>query len=126
MREPDMRLVDARAPERYSGGTETIDRIGGHIPGAVNHFYMQNLNESGGFRRADELRARFNRTLAGISPERVVMYCGSGVTACQNLLALEHAGLSGARLYVGSWSEWSADPERPIARGTGTTPGGDA
>jgi thiosulfate/3-mercaptopyruvate sulfurtransferase len=109
-------LVDARAPERYSGTIEPIDRIAGHIPGAVNHFFKQNLNECGTFRSTDELRQRLRDVLDGASPEHVVCYCGSGVTACHNLLALEHAGLSGAKLYVGSWSEWSSDPSRPIER----------
>jgi thiosulfate/3-mercaptopyruvate sulfurtransferase len=119
MRDPELTLVDARAPERYSGAVETVDPVGGHIPGAVNHFYMKNVDGTGQLRPVDELRAAFDETLGGTPPERVVVYCGSGVTACHNLLALEHVGLFGARLYAGSWSEWSADPERPVARGGG-------
>jgi thiosulfate/3-mercaptopyruvate sulfurtransferase len=111
------RLVDARAPERYSGAVETVDRVGGHIPGAVNHFYRWNVDEQGTFRSRDALRARLLETLGGVSPDRTIVYCGSGVTACHDLLALEHAGLGGARLYPGSWSEWSADPARPVQRG---------
>jgi thiosulfate/3-mercaptopyruvate sulfurtransferase len=108
------RLVDARAPERYRGETETIDRKAGHIPGAVNHFFKWNVNDTGTFRSPEDLRERLRKTVGDIPPQRVVCYCGSGVTACHNLLALEHAGLNGARLYPGSWSEWSSDPSRPI------------
>ncbi len=109
----DWRLVDARAPERYRGETETIDRKAGHIPGAANHFFKWNVNDTGTFRSPEDLRERLQKTLGDVPPHRVVCYCGSGVTACHNLLALEHAGLSGARLYPGSWSEWSSDPSRP-------------
>ena len=110
-------LVDARAAERFEGRSETIDRIAGHIPGAVNHFFKQNLGPDGTMLPAETLRANFAHALGGHAPSDAVMYCGSGVTACQNLLALEHAGLPGARLYVGSWSEWSSDPSRPIETG---------
>jgi thiosulfate/3-mercaptopyruvate sulfurtransferase len=110
----DTRLVDARAPERYRGDTEPLDRVAGHIPGAANYFFQQNLDERGLFRSPDDLRERLSGTLAGIPPDQVVCYCGSGVTACHNLLALEHAGLPGAKLYAGSWSEWSSDPARPV------------
>ena len=112
----DWRLVDARAPERFRGEVEPLDRIPGHIPGAVNHFFQTNV-EQGVFKTPEQLRASFAQTLANTPPERVVCYCGSGVTACHNLLALEHAGLIGAQLYVGSWSEWSSDPSRPVERG---------
>jgi thiosulfate/3-mercaptopyruvate sulfurtransferase len=110
-------LVDARAPERFSGQTETIDRKAGHIPGAVNHPYRQNTAADGAFLPPQALRDQFSRLLGPRSPQEVVMYCGSGVTACHNLLAMEHAGLPGARLYPGSWSEWSADPGRPVETG---------
>jgi thiosulfate/3-mercaptopyruvate sulfurtransferase len=110
-------LVDARAPERYRGETEPIDKTAGHIPGAKNHFFQWNLDERGLFRTPEDLRARLKQSLADTSPDRIVCYCGSGVTACHNLLALEHAGLKGATLYAGSWSEWSSDPSRPIERG---------
>jgi thiosulfate/3-mercaptopyruvate sulfurtransferase len=119
----DVKVIDARAPERYLGEIETIDRAAGHIPGAVNHFYRWNLNEDGTLASPDELSKRWRRTLSGITPDRVVSYCGSGVTACQNLLVLEHIGLRGARLYPGSWSEWSSDPSRPIATGREGGPG---
>jgi thiosulfate/3-mercaptopyruvate sulfurtransferase len=111
------RLVDARAPERFRGDVEPLDKAAGHIPGAVNHHFQTNLNAQGTLRSRSELAAHFHDTMHGTTPESVVCYCGSGVTACQNLLALEHAGLRGAKLYAGSWSEWSADPERPIATG---------
>jgi thiosulfate/3-mercaptopyruvate sulfurtransferase len=113
---PDIRLVDARAPERYRGEVETLDRVAGHIPGAANHFFTRNVNEDGTFRPADELRRDWLQTAAGTEPDRLVCYCGSGVTACHNLLALERAGVKGARLYPGSWSEWSIDPSRPMTR----------
>jgi thiosulfate/3-mercaptopyruvate sulfurtransferase len=113
-------LVDARAPERFEGRNETIDRAAGHIPGAVNRFFKDNLTEAGTMRPPEELRQAWNAVLGGRAPNDVVMYCGSGVTACQNLLALEHTGISGTRLFVGSWSEWSADPARPIETGPAT------
>jgi thiosulfate/3-mercaptopyruvate sulfurtransferase len=106
-------LVDARAPERFSGETETIDKKAGHIPGAVNHFFKWNVDERNRMRPVQDLRARLEHTLNQVPSERVVCYCGSGVTACQNLLAMEHVGLRGARLFPGSWSEWSSDPARP-------------
>jgi thiosulfate/3-mercaptopyruvate sulfurtransferase len=118
--EPSMLLVDARAPERFEGRNETIDRAAGHIPGAANHFFKTNLAEDATMLPTDRLRESLGRTLMGRSPSEIVMYCGSGVTACQNLLAMEHAGLPGARLYVGSWSEWSADPSRPTEKGPST------
>lgn len=110
-------LVDARSPERFEGRAEPIDKLPGHIPGAVNHFFKTNLAEDGTMLAPDRLRRAFHDLFAGHAASDAVMYCGSGVTACQNLLAMEHAGLSGARLYVGSWSEWSADPSRPREKG---------
>ena len=109
-------LLDARAPERYRGDVEPIDRVAGHIPGARNHFYKDNLAEDGLFKSPEELRTLFAQLLGDTPPERLVCYCGSGVTACHNLLALEHAGLHGTRLYPGSWSEWSSDASRPVER----------
>ena len=111
------RLVDARAPERYRGDSEPIDKVGGHIPGARNHFFQWNLDEQGLFRTPEELRAKMTASVGDVPPDQIVCYCGSGVTACHNLLALEHAGLTGAKLYAGSWSEWSSDPGRPIEIG---------
>jgi thiosulfate/3-mercaptopyruvate sulfurtransferase len=114
---PDWHLLDARAPERYRGETEPIDKTPGHIPGAANHFFQWNLNEGGTFRTPEELRDRIGQSTGGRSTDQIVCYCGSGVTACHNLLAMEHAGLKGAKLYPGSWSEWSADPARPVEKG---------
>ena len=111
-----MLLVDARAPERFEGRTEPIDRTPGHIPGAVNRFYKSNVAEDGTKLPPDRLRSEFEVVLGGHSPGEVVMYCGSGVTACHNMLSMEIAGLPGARIFPGSWSEWSADPKRPIER----------
>jgi len=113
-------LVDARAPERFEGRTEPLDRAAGHIPGAANHFYKTNLADDGTMLPPATVREGFARVLKGRDPSQTVMYCGSGVTACQNLLAMEHAGLPGARLYAGSWSEWSADPSRPTEKGPST------
>ena len=107
-------LIDARAPERFEGRVEPIDRVPGHIPGAVNRHYKDNLTAQGTFDSPAALHDQFTRLLAGRDPSRAIVYCGSGVTACHNRLALEHAGLHGARLYPGSWSEWSSDPARPV------------
>lgn len=109
-------LVDARAPERYRGEVEPIDPVAGHIPGAVNLCYQSNA-AGGRFLSMQELKTMWSGLLGTTAPDRVVCYCGSGVTACHHLLALEHAGFTGARLYPGSWSEWVADPERPVERG---------
>ncbi len=113
-----MLIVDARSPERFRGENETLDPVGGHIPGAVNRFYFDNLDDDGCFfKPVAELRAEFDALLAGRPAGQVVQQCGSGVTACHNLLAMELAGLSGSKLYPGSWSEWCADSSRPVARG---------
>ena len=114
-------LVDARAPERYEGKHEPLDRVPGHIPGARNHFFKQNVGADGTMLPPEQLREQFSHTLASTPADQATMYCGSGVTACHNLLALEHAGLTGARLYVGSWSEWSSDPQRPVETGAEKT-----
>ncbi|MBK9350800.1 MAG: sulfurtransferase [Sulfuritalea sp.] len=114
---PSMLILDARSPERFRGENETLDPVGGHIPGAVNRFYFDNLDDAGCyFKPAGELRAEFDAILGGRPASVVVQQCGSGVTACHNLLAMELAGLPGSRLYPGSWSEWCADPSRPVAR----------
>ena len=113
----DSLLVDARAEPRFRGDSEPLDKRAGHIPGACNFFFQQNLNEDKTFKSPEELRAAWAAVLKNRPVEQVVMYCGSGVTACHNLLALERAGLPGARIYPGSWSEWSADPSRPVATG---------
>jgi thiosulfate/3-mercaptopyruvate sulfurtransferase len=111
------RLVDARAPERFRGDVEPLDRKAGHIPGAIDRYFMNYLVAQGTFRTPGQLEEQWRNAIGNLPPDRVVCYCGSGVTACHNLLALEHAGLGGARLYPGSWSEWSSDPSRPVAVG---------
>jgi thiosulfate/3-mercaptopyruvate sulfurtransferase len=111
-------LVDARAPERFDGRSEPLDRVAGHIPGAVNRFYKENAAADGTMLPPAALKTAYEQLLGGRGPREAILYCGSGVTACHNLLAMEHAGLPGARLYVGSWSEWSADPKRPVATGS--------
>lgn len=114
---PQRKLIDARSPERYCGENETIDAKGGHIPGAVSAYYGPNLTSDGYFLPAEQLRRRFVDLLQETPPDHCVLYCGSGVSAAHNLIAMEIAELPGARLYVGSWSEWIADPARPIATG---------
>ncbi len=111
------RVLDARAVERFRGESEPVDPIAGRIPSARNRFFKLNLNADQTMRPAGELRREFEAVLGEWRPGEVIHQCGSGVTACVNLLAMEHAGLPGSKLYVGSWSEWIADPARPIARG---------
>ena len=113
----DCVLVDARGPDRFEGRVEPIDPVAGHVPRAVHHPCQRNLNADGRFLPPAQLLERWRDTLGGRAPASAVCMCGSGVTACHDLLALEHAGLSGARLYAGSWSEWIRDPGRPVARG---------
>jgi thiosulfate/3-mercaptopyruvate sulfurtransferase len=108
-------VVDARANDRFRGENETIDPVGGHIPGAKNRFFKNNLDADGKFKPAEELRAEWSAIVS--DPRSTIMQCGSGATACHNLLALEIAGMPGAVLYPGSWSEWCADPARPVATG---------
>ena len=110
-------LVDARPGERFRGEVEPLDPKAGHIPGALNRFFKDNLGADGRFKSAAVLRAEFEALLGRDAAAQTVHQCGSGVTACHNLLAMEHAGLAGSRLYPGSWSEWSSDPARPIATG---------
>ncbi|TDR80340.1 sulfurtransferase [Paludibacterium purpuratum] len=115
--EPQFSVVDARAPERFAGRGETLDPVGGHIPGALNRFFRDNFTVDGVFKDANTLRQEWQTVLGPIEDgAQIVHQCGSGVSACVNLLAMEVAGLSGSRLYPGSWSEWCADPTRPIAR----------
>jgi thiosulfate/3-mercaptopyruvate sulfurtransferase len=113
----DMVLLDARAAARYRGEQEPIDPEAGRIPGALNRFINENLNADGTFKSPDVLVSEFEKILSGKNPREIVHYCGSGVAACHNALAMEVAGLSGSRVYVGSWSEWIADPRRPRAKG---------
>lgn len=115
---PNPRLVvDARAADRFRGENETLDAVGGRIPGAVNRFFRDNLQPDGRFKSPVQLRAEFDAVLGATPANRVISQCGSGVTACHNLLGMEVAGLSGAALYPGSWSEWSSRPGSPIATG---------
>jgi thiosulfate/3-mercaptopyruvate sulfurtransferase len=117
LQDPGRLLVDARAAERFAGTVEPLDPVAGHVPGAVNHPFSENLSAEGRFLPPDELRRRWLERLGDTSPERTILMCGSGVTACHNLLAMELAGLPGAKLYAGSWSEWIRDPRRPVATG---------
>jgi len=114
---PGNLLIDARGAERFAGRNETLDAVAGHVPGARNRPFLENLGADGRFLPAEVLRQRFSTLLGSVAPSAVMAMCGSGVTACHNLLALEHAGLPGGRLYAGSWSEWIRDPRRPIATG---------
>ena len=111
-------IVDARAADRFRGENETLDKVGGHIPGAVSRVFRRNLAEDGRWKPADTLRQEFTELLDGRDPKALIAQCGSGVTACHNLLAMEIAGLPGAALYPGSWSEWSSRPGSPIATGS--------
>jgi thiosulfate/3-mercaptopyruvate sulfurtransferase len=116
LEDPQFALIDARAPDRFRGQNETLDPVGGHIPGALNRFFRSNLDATGRFKAPESLRQEFASVLGDRSAASAVHQCGSGVTACHNLLAMEHAGLTGSRLYPGSWSEWVSDPSRPVTR----------
>lgn len=113
------RLIDVRSAARYAGEEEPIDPVAGHVPGATNDPYTNNLDAQGRFLPADELRRHYQRLLAGADPAQAILMCGSGVTACHSLLAMAVAGLPGGRLYAGSWSEWITDARRPVAIGNG-------
>jgi thiosulfate/3-mercaptopyruvate sulfurtransferase len=115
--DPAWLVVDTRSPERHTGMVELIDAVAGRIPGSVNYYYGDNLNPGSTYRSPQELRQDYQTLLAGREPDHVIMYCGSGVTACVNLLAMEYAGLPGSRLYPGSWSEWIRNPANPVATG---------
>src|SRR5262245_37470862 len=115
--DPSVLLIDARSPDRYAGKPDPLDTIYGHIPGARNRYYRDNVDDAGTMRSGRELRTDFDKVLAGSPASQAVMYCGSGITACHNLLAMEHAGVRGARLFAGSWSEWESDPKRPVEKG---------
>jgi thiosulfate/3-mercaptopyruvate sulfurtransferase len=114
LHQPEMCLIDARAPDRFAGQNETLDPVAGHIPGALNRFFKNNLDAEGRFKSAEVLRKEFDTLLKNNPAENVLHQCGSGVTACHNLFAMELAGLSGSKLYAGSWSEWCADITRPV------------
>jgi len=113
--DPALKLIDARAAERFKGLQEPIDPVAGHIPGAVNRFWQKNLRPDGLFKSPDQLRKEYTELLGATAPDQAVHMCGSGVTSCHNMFALELAGIPAGRLYPGSWSEWCADPSRPIA-----------
>ena len=113
---PIFTVLDARAAERYRGDVEPMDPVAGHIPDALNRSHLNNLGEQGRFKPAEQLRQEFQDLLGSISAEMVVHQCGSGITACHNLFAMELAGLSGSSIYPGSWSEWVSDASRPVAR----------
>ncbi len=115
----DCLVIDARSEERFCGDIEPLDPVAGHVPGAVNVPFEGNLEPGGVFQEPAALRAFYLGHLGNVPPARVIQMCGSGVTACHNLLAMEHAGLPGARLYAGSWSEWITDPLRPVTTGPG-------
>ncbi len=116
--DPGYRVIDVRAPERYSGEVEPIDPVAGHIPGAYNAPYSDNLTAEGTFRTPEELRQHYSALLLGVPPENVVFYCGSGVTSIHSLLAMQSAELDGAKIYPGSWSEWIATGKRPVVTGS--------
>ena len=112
----DFLVIDVRESARYQGKTEPIDKIAGHIPGAVNVPYSQNLDSSGNFKSSTDLKHHYKELIGDIDPSHVIVHCGSGVTACHTLLAMEQAGISGPKLFVGSWSQWS-ESGRPVATG---------
>jgi thiosulfate/3-mercaptopyruvate sulfurtransferase len=114
--DPAVKLIDARTPERYAGHVEPLDPVAGHVPGAISRFWQENLRDDGRFKSAHELRDEFRELLGDANPAQAVHMCGSGVTACHNIFAMALAGLPSGRLYPGSWSEWCADPARPVAR----------
>jgi len=114
---PQQTLIDARGPARFRGETEPLDPVAGHIPGALNRLYSDNLTAQGCFKPADQLRREFAQLLAGRDPAGVVHHCGSGVSATPNIIAMELAGYGPTTLYAGSWSDWCSDPNRPMAQG---------
>jgi thiosulfate/3-mercaptopyruvate sulfurtransferase len=114
---PTQTLIDARAPARFRGEVEPLDPVAGHIPGALNRPFTQNLDAQGFFKPAAILRAEFEALLAGRDPATVVHHCGSGVSAVPNIIAMEVAGLGPTALYAGSWSDWCSNPKRPVAQG---------
>jgi len=115
VKQNDWLVMDARAEERFNGEVETIDPVAGHIPGAINLPFEDNLHVSGRFSSTPELRDLYKGLMESVPPDHVIQMCGSGVTACHNILAMEHAGLPGAKLYAGSWSEWIRDPAHPVS-----------
>ena len=117
LKDQNLRLIDARPDRRFTGDYEPLDPVAGHVPGAINWPFEENLDFDGTFLAPEALRENYQALLKGVAPHQVIHMCGSGVTACHNILAMEVAGLSGSRLYPGSWSEWITDPKRPVATG---------
>jgi thiosulfate/3-mercaptopyruvate sulfurtransferase len=117
LQQPGQTVIDARAGARYRGEVEPLDPVAGHIPGALNRPFTENIGPDGRFKPAAVLRAEFDALLAGRNPATVVHQCGSGVSAVPNLLAMEVAGLGPTALFAGSWSEWCSDPSRPVEKG---------
>lgn len=117
LQSPDMLLIDARAPERYRGDIEPLDPVAGHIPGAINHPFASNLTPSGRYKPKEELRKEWQQHITNTPVETIVHQCGSGVSACHNILAMVHAGFGMTALYPGSWSEWCANTKHPTAKG---------
>jgi thiosulfate/3-mercaptopyruvate sulfurtransferase len=113
--DPEVRILDARSESRFRGEDETLDPVAGHIPGASNRFFKLNLRDDGHFKPPGILASEVRELLGDRDPHEIVHQCGSGVTACHNLLAMEHASLAGSRLYPGSWSEWVSDRSRPVS-----------
>ena len=107
-------VLDARSADRYRGENETFDPISGHIPGAFSTPFTENLNKDGNWKSKEELRKKYEKLLEGSPAQKAVSYCGSGITACHNILAMYHAGMGDSRLYAGSWSDWITDPDRPV------------
>jgi thiosulfate/3-mercaptopyruvate sulfurtransferase len=118
LNDPEVLLLDARAPDRFRGENENLDPVAGRIPGSINRYFGENVDDEGRFKLAEVLRREYEAVLGRHHPGQIIHTCGSGVTACHNLLAMDIAGLTGSKLYAGSWSEWCADATRPIARGT--------
>ncbi len=112
-------LIDARPEQRFAGEREPLDKVAGHIPGSINWVYEENLDFDGTYLPAEELKEAYLKLMPGLKPQQVIHTCGSGITACHNMLAMEIAGLHGSKLYAGSWSEWITDPSRPVAKGEG-------
>ena len=117
LKDAHYKILDARSADRYRGENETLDPVGGHIPGALNRFFKDNLNEQGFFKSPSQLREEFLAVIGNTPSEQIIHQCGSGVTACHNLFAMELAGLPYAGIYSGSWSEWCSDSNRPVATG---------
>jgi len=116
IKKPQFTILDARAHDRFQGNNETLDPVGGHIPGAINRFFKDNLEANGDFKSIAALKQEYTALLKETSSEKIIHQCGSGITACHNLFAMELAGLKGSSIYIGSWSEWCSNPSRPVEK----------